>query len=120
MSTGPKPYSPKPFRIAVPDATLVDLKKRLQDVRWPDEVAPGWDYGVDLQKRFFECYLKGVDNGWSEQPRVQLQIRHVDRFVQRYEDEWPIARTQWTRFYLDPADQSLGRNPAPSAGSGSL
>jgi hypothetical protein len=36
MSIGAKPYSPKPFSIAVPDATLVDLKKRLQQIRWPD------------------------------------------------------------------------------------
>jgi hypothetical protein len=49
MSVALKPYSPKPFQIAVPDATLVDLRRRLQDVRWPDEVAPGWDYGVDLE-----------------------------------------------------------------------
>ena len=61
MSTGPKPYSPKPFRIAVPDATLVDLKKRLQDVRWPDEVAPGWDYGVDLQ------YLRWFVDYWRDE-----------------------------------------------------
>ena len=37
--------------------------------------------------------------------------------MERHEDEWPIARTQWTRFYLDPTDQSLGRAPVASAGS---
>jgi predicted acyl esterase len=74
------------------------------------------DYGVKLQKRFFDCFLKGVDNGWMAQPRVQLKVRHVDRFVERHEHEWPIARTQWTRFYLDPADQSLGLEPVRSAG----
>src|SRR6516162_8808457 len=74
------------------------------------------DYGVGLQKRFFDCFLKGADNGWKAQPRVQLQVRHIDRFVERHEDEWPIARTQWTRFYLDPAGQSLAREPARSAG----
>ena len=74
------------------------------------------DYGVELQKRFFDCFLKGRDNGWSRQPRVQLQVRHVDRFVLRHEGQWPIARTQWTRFYLDPADQSLGREPVRAAG----
>src|SRR6266576_1265553 len=69
------------------------------------------DYGVKLQRRFFDHFLKGVDNGWTEQPRVQLQVRHVDRFVLRYEGEWPIARTRWTRFYLDPADHRLSREP---------
>jgi len=71
------------------------------------------DYGVGLQKRFFDCFLKSADNGWRAQPRVQLQVRHIDRFVERREDEWPIARTQWTRYYLDPAQYSLSR-AAPS------
>src|SRR6202165_99239 len=75
------------------------------------------DYGVKLQKRFFDCFLKGADNGWMEQPRVQLQVRHIDRFVERHEDEWPIARTQWTKFYLNPADHGLGREPMAAAGT---
>ena len=66
------------------------------------------DYGVDLQKRFFDHYLLGINNGWdTRQPKVQLQVRHVDRFVQRHENEWPLARTQWTRFYLDTSHQQL-------------
>ncbi len=70
------------------------------------------DYGRELQKRFFDYFLKGEPNGWREQPRVQLQVRYVDRFVERYENEWPIARTQWTKLYLRPADHSLHREPA--------
>jgi predicted acyl esterase len=58
------------------------------------------DYGVALQKRFFGHFLKGEDTGWQDQPRVQLQVRHTDRFVTRMEDDWPIPRTQWTRFHL--------------------
>ncbi len=29
----------------------------------------------------------------------------------RAENEWPLARTQWTRFYLDARDRSLTRDP---------
>ncbi|TAK81202.1 MAG: CocE/NonD family hydrolase [Betaproteobacteria bacterium] len=58
------------------------------------------DYGRKLQLRFFDFFLKNQPNGWDRQPRVQLQVRHVDRFVERHENEWPIARTQWTKFYL--------------------
>jgi uncharacterized protein len=65
------------------------------------------NYGMKLQKRFFGHFLKGENTGWAEQPRVLLQVRHVDRFVERPENEWPLARTQWTRFYLDPSDCSL-------------
>ena len=73
------------------------------------------DYGRLHQKRFFDYYLKGDKNGWGAQPRVQLQVRHVDRFVERHENEWPIARTQWTKFHLDPAGQALRLEPAKSA-----
>ena len=72
------------------------------------------DYGVTLQRRFFDHFLKGTDNGWERQPKVQLQVRHVDHFIERHEKEWPIARTQWARFYLDPRDQSLRRDPVRS------
>ncbi|HLY23591.1 MAG TPA: CocE/NonD family hydrolase [bacterium] len=59
------------------------------------------DYGRTLQRRFFDHYLKGVSNGWEDQPRVLLQIRHPDRFEERAEDAWPLPRTQWRRWYLD-------------------
>jgi predicted acyl esterase len=65
------------------------------------------DYGRTIQKRFFDHILRGEDNDWKDQPPVQLQVRHVDRFVQRAENEWPIARTQWTRLYLDASDSGL-------------
>ena len=69
------------------------------------------DYGVGLQKRFFDYFLKGEANGWDKQPRVQLNVRHLDRFEPRGENEWPLARTQWTKFYLDPAAKSLDSKP---------
>jgi len=74
------------------------------------------DYGVTLQKRFFGHFLKGEDTNWLDQPRVQLQVRHVDRFVQRHENEWPLARTRWTKLHLDTGG-TLSREPARSAES---
>ncbi|HTO50734.1 MAG TPA: CocE/NonD family hydrolase C-terminal non-catalytic domain-containing protein, partial [Burkholderiales bacterium] len=73
------------------------------------------DYGRLLQKRFFDYFLKGERNGWDRQPRVQLQVRRPEKFVERHEGEWPIARTQWTKFHLDPAGQVLSRAPAKAA-----
>jgi predicted acyl esterase len=70
-------------------------------------------YGEALQKRFFGHFLKGEDTGWDEQPKVALNIRHCgEKFILRAEDEWPLARTQWTRFYLHARDRSLRREPA--------
>ena len=73
------------------------------------------DYGVALQKRFFDHFLKGEDNGWDNEARVQLNVRHPgDVFVPRQENEWPLARTAWSKFYLDPLTMTLGRE-IPSA-----
>jgi len=70
------------------------------------------DYGRNLQLRFFDYFLHGKKNGWDRQPPVQLQVRHVDRFVERAENEWPLKRTRWTRFYLDSAGYTLTDRPA--------
>ncbi len=70
------------------------------------------DYGVSLQKRFFGHFLKGEETGWKNQPKVLLQVRHPgERFVERHESEWPLARTRWTKLHLSPVDHSLVREP---------
>ena len=74
------------------------------------------NYGLDLQKRFFDHFLKGIDNGWEKTPRVMLNIRHPGpEFVRRDENEWPIARTQWTKFYLDFDNKALSAKPIAGA-----
>ena len=38
-----------PFTINVPDKVLEDLSRRLENVRWPDQIpVSGWDYGCNL------------------------------------------------------------------------
>ena len=74
------------------------------------------DYGVNMQKKFFGHYLKGEDTGWPDQPRVLLQVRHPgERFVERHESEWPLARTQWTKYYLNAKTHSLEDAPVAEA-----
>ncbi len=59
------------------------------------------DYGLDLQRRFFDYFLKGEKNGWDKQPKVQLNVRHPgEKFNIRHETGWPIPRTNWTKMYL--------------------
>jgi uncharacterized protein len=91
-------------------------KEKWLEVHGGSHWAPFYtDYGVGLQKKFFGYFLKGEKNGWDKQPRVLLNVRHPgERFEQRTESEWPLARTQWTRFYLDPKNQALTREE-PSA-----
>jgi len=70
------------------------------------------DYGRNLQLRFFNHFLKNGQGDWKNQPKVQLQIRHVDKFVERHENEWPLARTKWTKMYL--SGNSLSSSPGNS------
>src|SRR5262245_54501813 len=51
----------EPFRIAVPDAVLADLRDRLARTRFPDEIEESaWTYGTDLS------YLRNLVAHWRE------------------------------------------------------
>ncbi|MBJ7593653.1 MAG: CocE/NonD family hydrolase [Candidatus Dormibacteraeota bacterium] len=62
---------------------------------------------VDEHVAFFDHWLKGIDNGIMDKPPVRLEIRtgRGGSYVQQ-EHEWPIARTEYVRWYLDasPSD----------------
>jgi predicted acyl esterase len=48
---------------------------------------------------------------------VLLQVRHIDgSFIERAEREWPLARTSWTRLFLDAEDLRLAIDRPRSAG----
>ena len=56
------------------------------------------------QLRFFDQWLKGKDTGIMDEPPVKLMIRtgggNASTYRFRFENEWPLARTQWTKMYL--------------------
>ena len=65
-------------------------------------------YGEGLQRKFFAHFLKGEKSGWDDQPKVSLNVRWPgEKFLLRAENEWPLARTQWTPFYLHQDDLRL-------------
>ncbi len=74
---------------------------------------------VALQRRFFDRYLKGVDNGWEKEPRVEIAIRQPGDSVKRVikATAWPLQGTKWTRLYLDASKKSL-ESSRPAAESG--
>jgi predicted acyl esterase len=70
--------------------------------------------GRQDQLRFLDHWLKGIDNGVMDEPPVKLFIRHGNGQGEwRHEREWPLARTQWTRLYLDLSEPAAGK-PANS------
>ena len=76
------------------------------------------DYGVELQRRFFDRFLKGETGRWPDSPRVRLNIRRPgENFTMRHEEEWPLARTRWTKVYLDAVTRRLSEQPPAGASS---
>jgi predicted acyl esterase len=77
--------------------------------------------GRALQRSFFDYALRGIEAGWSMQPRVSLTVRHADGTTRRRgEDEWPLARTRWEHWYLDAERGALapGRPPEQTGSAG--
>ena len=69
--------------------------------------------GLGYQKKFFDHYLKGMENGWEDTPRVRLEVRETrDEYSVRPENEFPLARTQYQKLYLDAREGSLSPHSA--------
>jgi putative CocE/NonD family hydrolase len=71
------------------------------------------------QLRWFDHWLKGIDTGIMNEPPVKLEIRtggSAGRYPFRFENEWPIARTQWTKLYL-AVDPQSSNNPDAAEGA---
>src|SRR5258708_25063204 len=76
------------------------------------------DYGLAIQKRFFDHFLKNKPNGWDKQPRVLLNYPHPgEEFGQRHENDTPLALTKWNRFYLH---KDLSLSPNEKGGEGTV
>ncbi|HEY5756909.1 MAG TPA: CocE/NonD family hydrolase [Steroidobacter sp.] len=57
-----------------------------------------------LRVRWFDHWLKGEDTGLLQEPPVQLFIMGENRW--RSEQEWPLKRTQYTKYYLHSAGRA--------------
>jgi putative CocE/NonD family hydrolase len=60
----------------------------------PEAVLNGWKLYLAWHDRF----LKGIENGIDERPPLTLFIMGENKW--RYENEWPLARTQYTKYYI--------------------
>jgi putative CocE/NonD family hydrolase len=63
----------------------------------------------DLELRWFDHWLKGLDTGLMHEPPIKIFVMGAN--VWREEQEWPLARTQYTRYYFHsqgPANSQQG------------
>ncbi|KAL4911121.1 Alpha/Beta hydrolase protein [Aspergillus multicolor] len=77
---------------------------------WHDYYTPA--HVADLH-RFFEHYLNDVPNDWEATPRVRLSLLNPghDDILDQPEAEFPLARAQSTRYYLDADTLSMAATP---------
>ncbi len=66
-----------------------------------------------LQLRWFDHYLKGIDNGVDREDPIDIFIAGDNKW--RKEKEFPLARTKWTDFYVHSNGKANG-----GAGDGTL
>jgi predicted acyl esterase len=82
-----------------------------RDFEWPDQYSR---QGLDELTRFFDRYLKDIHNGWESTPRVRLAVMDAYDFdyqIDRPENEFPLARTEYRKLYVDAANRALVREP---------
>jgi uncharacterized protein len=84
--------------------------QKIQIIPWTHHIPEGsilgdLDFGpgayVDLKQedlRWFDYWLKGIDNGIMGEPPIRLFVMGAN--VWRNEHEWPLARTQFTPYFL--------------------
>ena len=61
-----------------------------------------------LYLQWFDHWLKGIDNGVNRRPKVAIFV--MGRNVWRNEQEWPLARTKYTRYYLHSDGHANGQS----------
>jgi uncharacterized protein len=98
--------------------TLEGFKKIASQQKWLEvHGRKKWSYYYEPQsvarlRAFFDKFLMGLDSPIDAWPKVLLEVR--ERFyvgTQRAENEWPIARTHYTRLHLDARNGRMQREP---------
>jgi microsomal epoxide hydrolase len=73
----PGPATIHPFKVHVPDRVLIDLRRRLAETKWPDQL-PGttWEYGADIKK------VRELADYWENNYDWRTQEAKINRFDQ--------------------------------------
>lgn len=82
---------------------------------WTDYYNPA---NVEDLRRFFDRFLKGLDNGWDATPRVRLTVLDPGNqdTLYRAEQDFPLARQEFVPLYLGRSEKGgyLGMCPVSS------
>ncbi len=68
-------------------------------INGPAHLPRPWTAFHDEVLRWYDYWLKGIDTGIKDEPRVKIWVMGGNRW--RYSDHWPLKETQWTKLYLE-------------------
>ncbi|MEN8905139.1 MAG: CocE/NonD family hydrolase [Clostridiales bacterium] len=78
-----------------------------REQEWPDLYNPKNIQDLNL---FFDRYLKEIHNGWEMTPKYRIEVMDAfdcDYQTNRMEKEFPLARTQYKKLYLNANNSTL-------------
>jgi len=59
---------------------------------------------------WYDYWMKGVDNGIMDEPPIKIWVRGKEAW--RNDDQWPLAGTRWTDYYLREGNRlAAGEKP---------
>jgi putative CocE/NonD family hydrolase len=76
---------------------------RVGQLDFGDARFPHWETYL----KWYHHWLGGADNGVTSMPKVQIFVMGKNQW--RSENEWPLARTQWTKLYLHSGGRANSR-----------
>lgn len=84
------------------------LKVPKKMIMGPGDERP-WYQTHDEVLRWFDYWLKGIDNGIMDEPPIKIYTTGINTW--RTENEFPLARTKWTKFYLRSRGRLMEQAP---------
>jgi len=80
----------------------IESPKKLIITPWTNENYQPWIFETTSFNqhilRWLDYWLKGIDTGIMDEPEVAIYDNGTGKW--RYENEFPLKRTQWTKLYL--------------------
>ncbi|MBX7211591.1 MAG: CocE/NonD family hydrolase [Verrucomicrobiaceae bacterium] len=93
----------RPRMVIGPWQHIINSSRKLGAFDYGEEGVIDWDGYVC---RWFDHWLKGIDNGVENDAPVHLFVMGRNRW--RTAPDWPLPETQWTKFYLHSNGRANG------------
>ena len=102
---GSTPEARRPRLVIGPWQHSFNRDRKVGEFDYGAEAIIDWDGYVC---RWFDHYLKGIDNGLENDPPVSVFVMGRNRW--QAEQDWPLPQTQWTKYYLQSGGKANSRD----------